>query len=92
MTQIVVATQIASATGRPITVTASTQPRQFHSSDHQNVRISHDRCDSAHVPRASPREMYATMTATTPISVSNGAPTSIPWPMMPPTAASANNA
>ena len=40
MTHIVVATQIASATGNPITVTASTQPRQFHRNDHQNVPIS----------------------------------------------------
>ena len=76
MTQIVVATQIASATGRPISVTASTQPRQFHRNDHQNVPISHVRCDAVHVPCALLRVMYATMTAMTPMIVSSGAPAS----------------
>jgi hypothetical protein len=36
--------------------------------------------------------MYAPMTATMQMIVSSGAPTGMPWPMMPPTAASANNA
>ena len=57
MTQIVVSTQIATASGKPISVTATSHPIQFHSSDHQNVRISHEKWDSVHVPRASPRVM-----------------------------------
>ena len=46
---------------------STTQPSTSHSIDHQNVRISHVRCDSTHVPRASPRVMYATMTPTMPM-------------------------
>ena len=36
-------------------VSITSQPSTAHRSDHQNVRISHVKCDATQVPAASPR-------------------------------------
>ena len=63
----------------PSTISTA-QPISAHTVDHQNVRISQVMCDSTHVPRASLRFTYATMTPMMPMNVSSGAGTAMPRP------------
>ena len=60
--------QIGHAMTMPIMVTAKMVPTIIHTRLHQNVRICHEKCDSIHVPRASSRLTYATITPTSQVT------------------------